>query len=211
MDGVGGIEAPASPAEALVAECLGPGMRQRLLAFARRFVTDASEAEDVVQEVLLHAGDVPPHIVAIGRTNSWLLRICRHLAIDHARSRRVRRAVWAPMPDDAREWARPERHRPLPRSARRFLLKRRAPVAPRAPVSLRDLPAHSRLLMSLYYEKGYSQSTICSMTGLSMPVLRVRLFRARGTLMEQALRPRPGRSDTRNQNPLAEASRSWER
>jgi RNA polymerase sigma factor (sigma-70 family) len=184
MDGVGGIEAPASPAS--VAESLGPVMRQRLLSFARRFVLDASEAEDVVQEVLLRAGEVPEHIALIGRADSWLLRVCRHLAIDHVRSRRVRRAVWAPMPDEAEGWTHPERHGPVPRDARRFVLKRRAP-APRAPVTLRDLPAHVRLLMSLYYEKGYSQSTICSMTGLTTPALRVRLFRARGTLMEKAL------------------------
>ena len=190
MDGVGGMEAPASAAGAHVAECLGPVMRQRLLNFARRFVPDASEAEDVVQEVLLRAGEVPEHITLIGRTDSWLLRVCRHLAIDHVRSRRVRRAVWAPMPDDADTWTPPERPRserwgPVARGARRFVLRRRTP-APRARVTLRDLPAHSRLLMSLYYERGLSQSAICSMTGLTTPALRVRLFRARGELMQQA-------------------------
>ncbi|MHC4845030.1 MAG: sigma factor-like helix-turn-helix DNA-binding protein, partial [Planctomycetota bacterium] len=34
----------------------------------------------------------------------------------------------------------------------------------------------------LYYERGYSQATICRMTGLSASALRVRLFRARGAL-----------------------------
>jgi DNA-directed RNA polymerase specialized sigma24 family protein len=42
--------------------------------------------------------------------------------------------------------------------------------------------------MSLYYEKGFSQTTICRMTGLSASALRVRLFRARGSLVARALR-----------------------
>jgi len=193
MDGVGGMEAPALAAGAQVAECLGPAMRVRLIALARRFVLDASEAEDIAQETLIRASDVPPDVELAGRVDTWLLRVCRHVAIDHVRSRRSRRGVWAPMPDDAETWARPERHRHTlrdTRAMRRFCLRRWVPIVPRTPVSLRDLPAHARLIMSLYYEKGLSQPTICVMTGLSAPALRVRLFRARGALVEKALRVR---------------------
>jgi len=94
------------------------------------------------------------------------------------------------MPDDTEGLG--DAHDPAGRLAagarRRFRLRRRAPPEVRAVrVSLRDLPAHSRLLMSLYYEKGLSQPTICRMTGLSASALRVRLFRARGALVEKAL------------------------
>jgi DNA-directed RNA polymerase specialized sigma24 family protein len=40
--------------------------------------------------------------------------------------------------------------------------------------------------MVLYYERGLSQSTLCRLTGLSPSALRVRLFRARGVLAEEA-------------------------
>jgi RNA polymerase sigma factor (sigma-70 family) len=192
MDGVGGIEAP-SGLEGRLEECLGPAMRRRLEAFARRFVDDATDAEDIAQEVLARVSLDPLGLLAAERADSWLLRMCRHVAIDYVRSRRVRQAVWGPMPDDSEGLG--EERRATGRLAaegwRRFKLRRRAPPeasAARWRVSLRDLPAPSRLLMSLYYEKGLSQPTICRMTGLSPSALRVRLYRARGTLVETALR-----------------------
>jgi len=193
MDGVGGIEAPYG-LEGRLQECLGPEMRRRLEAFARRFVDDAIDAEDIAQEVLARVGLDPLGLLAAERADSWMLRMCRHVAIDHVRSRRVRQAVWAPMPEEPdvaglageSRWA----GRLAAEGWRRFRLRRRVPPeasAGRARVSLRDLPAPSRLLMSLYYEKGLSQPTICRMTGLSASALRVRLFRARGALVERAL------------------------
>jgi len=190
MDGVGGIEAPFGVEAARLEQLLGPAMRRRLEAFALRFVDDATEAEDIAQEVLLRVGLEPAGLLAAERADSWLLRMCRHVAIDHVRARRVRQAVWAPMPDENEGLG--EGRQVAGRAAsewRRFRLRRRAPPEARgARVSLRDLPAQSRLLMSLYYEKGFSQPTICRMTGLSASALRVRLFRARGSLVARALR-----------------------
>jgi RNA polymerase sigma-70 factor (ECF subfamily) len=164
----------ADAADASTAPCAthwhGKAMRDRLAAFARRFVGDAWEAEDIAQETLVRAGRSLDALRRDDRAEAWLFRICRHAAIDHVRSRRVRRGVWAPMPVDGEEWAVPAA--PTADAA--------APVG-RA-VDLRLLPAHHRLLMSLYYERGYSQATICRMTGLSASALRVRVFRARGAL-----------------------------
>jgi len=190
MDGVGGIEAPLGVEAARLQQLLGPAMRRRLEAFAHRLVDDATEAEDIAQEVLLRAGLDPAGLLAAERADAWLLRVCRHVAIDYVRARRVRQVVWAPMPDE-KEHPGEGRHAGGRAAAdwRRFKLRRRAPPEARgARVSLRDLPAQSRLLMSLYYEKGFSQPTICRMTGLSASALRVRLFRARGSLVTRAVR-----------------------
>ncbi len=84
---------------------LGPAMRRRLVAFARRFVKDRHEAEDVVQETLLRAGPGRRGLRVASRAEAWLFRICRHAAIDHVRARRVRRHVWAAMPEEAEDWA----------------------------------------------------------------------------------------------------------
>jgi RNA polymerase sigma-70 factor (ECF subfamily) len=150
----------------------GKAMRDRLAAFARRFVGDAWEAEDIAQETLVRAGRSLDALRRGDRAEAWLFRICRHAAIDHVRSRRVRRGVWAPMPADGEDWAMP--------AAPDAEAVPSGPIA--RPVDLRTLPAHHRLLMSLYYEQGWSQATICRMTGLSPSALRVRLFRARGAL-----------------------------
>lgn len=171
----------------------GAAMRQRLAAFARRFVGDAWEAEDIAQETLVRAGRGLGALRRSDRAEAWLFRICRHAAIDHVRSRRVRRGVWASMPLDGEEWAVPAapesddgigawpgRRDDASLHAADGSASGHGCVAPL--VDLRALPAHHRLLMSLYYERGFSQSKICRMTGLSASALRVRLFRARGVL-----------------------------
>jgi len=148
-------------------EWLGPAMSQRLATFARRFVRDAGEAEDIAQEALMRAKEHLHSLRSADRAEAWLFRICRHAAIDHARSRRVRRAVWAPMPADGGP-------PPVPAPAER--------PAPPVRLDLRALPSHQRLLVSLHYERGLSHPTLCRMTGLLPSALRVRLFRARGAL-----------------------------
>lgn len=142
-----------------------PEVRDRLVSFARRFVGDRGEAEDIAQETLMRAATGRATLRSRERAEAWLFRICRHAAIDYVRARRVRRGVWAPMSDEIEAWA-------TSGSAGRAV----------RPVDLRRLPAHHRLIMALYYERGLSQPTLCRMTGLSASALRVRLFRARGTL-----------------------------
>ena len=148
-------------------EWLGPAMSQRLATFARRFVRDPGEAEDIAQEALMRAKENLRSLRSADRAEAWLFRICRHAAIDHARARRVRRAVWAPMPADGGP---PPVLEPAERPAH--------PVR----LDLRALPSHQRLLVSLHYERGLSHPTLCRMTGLLPSALRVRLFRARGAL-----------------------------
>jgi len=91
-------------------------------------VDDATEAEDIAQEVLLRAGLDPAGLLAAERADAWLLRVCRHVAIDYVRARRVRQAVWGPMPDE-NEHAGEDRRAGSRAAAdwRRFKLRRRAP------------------------------------------------------------------------------------
>ena len=152
-----------------------PELRRRLVAFARRFVRDAGEAEDIAQETLFRAASGRARLRSAERAEAWLFRICRHAAIDHVRSRRVRRAVWSAMTSEIEGWATPTDAEPQ---------DPRVPIRP----DLFALPAHHRLLIVLYYERGLSQATISRMTGLSPSALRVRLFRARGVLANGALR-----------------------
>ena len=178
-----GAAVAAGPGSAAEAHVPGREVQRRLLAFARRFLSDRTEAEDVMQEALLRARHALPRLRSPDREEAWLFRICRHAAIDHRRARRVRQRVWLPLTDERAERVFVS---PAPSS-----LAERTGV--RAARTLRALPAHHRVLMSLHYERGLPQGTICQLTGLSTSALRVRLFRARGSLnARQPLEPENG-------------------
>jgi len=147
---------------------IGPELNQRLVSFAQRFVGDHHQAEDVAQETLVRARRGWSRRRDPSRTEAWLFRICRHTAIDLVRWQRVRRGVWTQMPDEGLRLARaPE---PVV-----------APWLPRG--VLRALPATQRLLLEMHYGLGLRQPSICRFTGLTAAALRVRLHRARGTLV----------------------------
>jgi RNA polymerase sigma-70 factor (ECF subfamily) len=162
-----------------------PSTRRRLEAFARRFVGDASEAEDIAQEALIRAGARLGSLRRAEAAEAWLFRICRHAAIDHVRMRAVRRGVWAAMPEHGEDQVADEGD-PAERLGHDASDALDAPSSTHGAALLHALPAHHRLLMSLYYEHGLSQATICRMTNLSPSALRVRLFRARGALLARA-------------------------
>jgi RNA polymerase sigma-70 factor (ECF subfamily) len=175
-------------------------MRRRLVAFARRFVKDPHEAEDIVQEVLLRAEDGQASLRSDARAEAWLFRICRHAAIDHVRSRRVRRGVWACMPEEADDWAVPAD--PEGPSARATGLGE-ACRREREPLALGVVPAHQRLLLELHYGRGLCQALLSRLSGLSSSALRVRLYRARRRLAHEAGDPRraaPGVRDPVNRS-----------
>jgi RNA polymerase sigma-70 factor (ECF subfamily) len=151
---------------------LDPGLRERLVAFARRHVGEG-DAEDLAQETLVRVGRNLGRLRSEARADAWMFRICRHAAIDHLRSRKVRRGLWVDLPVDVADWAVAPEAELAPRGV--------APERPALP-DLEDLPAHQGLLLSLHHVRGLSQARLCLLTGLTAPALRVRLFRARRVL-----------------------------
>lgn len=147
-------------------------MRERLLRYARQLVGDAGEAEDLAQETLLRVSQGLGSLRSRARVDGWMFRICRHVAIDHLRRRRVRRHLWARLPMEVGELDPP------------------APAEPGAADStdLAALSAHQRVLVALHHVRGLPQPTLCRMSGLTPPALRVRLFRARRHLRERVAR-----------------------
>lgn len=160
------LEANDGDPESMRAWMLLDTTRTRLIGFARRFLGELQEAEDVVQETLVRAGVALPRLRSRDRLEAWLFRICRHAAIDRVRARRVRKDIWGSLPEELEPSAAPE------------------PEPPRQlPAELLDrLPPHQRLLLHLHHDRGLSQARLCALSGLSAPALRVRLYRARQRL-----------------------------
>lgn len=141
-------------------------LRRRLLRYAQHLVGDAADAEDLAQETLLRVSQGVGRLRSRERVEGWMFRICRHVAIDHLRHRRVRRHLWASLPVELGE---------LPGEP-----PREAPDL--SPTDLSGLPAAQRVLVALHHVRGVPQPVLCRMAGLSPSALRVRLFRARRQL-----------------------------
>ena len=60
-----------------------------LYSLAVRIVLDSGVAEEVVQDVFLRIWRSAPSYVESGSLSSWMVLICRRLAIDHLRQRRA--------------------------------------------------------------------------------------------------------------------------
>src|ERR1022692_862079 len=61
--------------------------RRRLGAFVRRQVSDASDAEDIVQEVFAELLEAYRLMQPIERVGAWLVRVARNRIIDRFRAR----------------------------------------------------------------------------------------------------------------------------
>lgn len=145
------------------------GLHRRLVGYARRFVGDHAEAEDIAQDTWMRA---VRHALPAERPEAWLFRVCRHAAIDHVRARRVRKPVWR----QAAEPGSLEAPAPEPVGAE---------PSPRLGSLLREhgrLSPSQRLLLDLHYGRTVPQPALCRMAGLEPSALRVRLFRARRAL-----------------------------
>ncbi|WP_193759519.1 RNA polymerase sigma factor [Burkholderia gladioli] len=94
-------------------------LRRRLLALARRWLADGSEAEDLVQDTYLRTatGDLPP--TAAGH-EAWLVTVLRHLCIDVLRRRERYRDPGAPRPRPAAPGSTRRHHEQLVEQARRL-------------------------------------------------------------------------------------------
>ena len=75
--------------------------RGRLLAYIRRFIADAAEAEDIVQESLYELVLAYRMMQPVEQAGAWLARVARNRIIDRFRRRSSRpRAVAAPADEE---------------------------------------------------------------------------------------------------------------
>lgn len=129
-------------------------------------------AEDLTQDVFLSAYRALGRLPEDANESAWLFTIARNRALQELRRRRILR--WLPLarPNDDEDDIHPHTEQPLADTVAERDRLRRAMAA----VPPKDLAC---LLLSV---DGHSYSEVAQITGLSLPAVRARIFRARDRL-----------------------------
>jgi len=138
----------------------------RVLGLTTRILADTQEAEDILQEVFLHAWRNPSNYDAgRGSLLTWILILARSRAIDRVRSLRRRgRDLQVDLND-----------RPIASEEdieRRAGLRQEERAIHRV---LSEMPADQRRAIELAYFGGYTQTEIASLTGAPLGTVKTRL------------------------------------
>ena len=153
----------------------------RIFATARRYARRESEVEDVVQEVWIKAYQKLGTFRGEAPFEHWLMRLAVRTCYDFLRKHQhSKEATFSDLSEAEQGWL--ERFAAQPDSgderanAARLLVER----------ILEQLPAPSRLVITLLEIEDRSIKEIADLTGWSVPLVKVRAFRARA-LMRKAL------------------------
>jgi RNA polymerase sigma-70 factor, ECF subfamily len=149
--------------------------RQALLDHIRSIVKNPTEAEDVLQEVLVKAHQSIGQLRAEGALTAWLFRIATHLGIDHLRrhSRQPEVALDVDPKDlpsedgEAPGLERVVEQQEMSACVQRFLL---------------DLPSVYRTVLLLHDLDGLTAVEIASSLAITVENAKIRLHRARAAL-----------------------------
>lgn len=141
-----------------------------LLALARRVLGSTADAEEVLQEVFVHAWNkADSYDRERSSVSTWLALITRSRAIDRLRSRRVADRVV----DSARQEA-PAAYESPRASAAVLVRERRARIA----TALGELPSEQRQVIELAYFQGLTQSEIARQEDIPLGTVKTRTLLA---------------------------------
>ena len=149
----------------------------RLFATARRYARRESEVEDIVQEVWLKAFTRLKTFRGEAPFEHWLMRLAVRVCFDFLRGHQRNREM--PMTDLTEaedDWL--ERFAAQPESAEEHAAAARLLVAR----VLEMLPPAGRLIITLLEIEQRSVKEIAALTGWSVPLVKVRAFRARAAM-----------------------------
>jgi RNA polymerase sigma-70 factor (ECF subfamily) len=149
----------------------------RVFATARRYAKRESEVEDIVQEVWLKAFQKLASFRGEAPFEHWLMRLAVRTCYDFLRGhQRNREASFSELTDSEDDWL--DRFVSQPESAvedsdaARQLVER----------VLEQLSPAARLVITLLEIEDRSVKEISKLTGWSVPLVKVRAFRARGEM-----------------------------
>ena len=149
----------------------------RLFATARRYARRESEVEDIVQEVWLKAFQKLSSFRGEAPFEHWLMRLAVRTCYDFLRGhQRNRETTFSELTEPEGDWL--ERFVSQPddasenAAAARLLIER----------VLEQLPPPARLVITLLEIEDRSVKEISKLTGWSVPLVKVRAFRARAEM-----------------------------
>src|SRR5262249_23298669 len=146
----------------------------RLFATARRYARRESEVEDIVQEVWLKAFQKLQSFRGEAPFEHWLMRLAVRTCYDFLRAhQRNREATLADLSEAENDWL--ERFVQQPDNASEDAAAARQLVER----VLEQLSPPARLIITLLEIEDRSVKEIAQVTGWSLPLVKVRAFRAR--------------------------------
>ena len=175
-----------SDAEIIQAVLLGDSARfellvqryqSRLFAMARRYARRDSEVEDIVQEVFIKAYHKLASFRGQAPFEHWLMRLAVRTCYDFLRvHQRNREMSFADMAPEEADW--------LDKIMSQPVADRYAAAAARQLVAkvMEQLSPPARLVITLLEIEERSVKEISALTGWSVPLVKVRAFRARAEM-----------------------------
>ena len=149
----------------------------RVFATARRYARRESEVEDIVQEVWLKAFERLRSYRAEAPFEHWLMRLAVNACYDSLRShQRNRETTFAELTDPEEDWldrfvSHPDTAEENADAARQLIQRVMERLSPAA-----------RLIITLLEIEERSVKEIAQLTGWSVPLVKVRAFRARAEM-----------------------------
>ena len=149
----------------------------RLFATARRYARRESEVEDIVQEIWLKSFNKLNSFRGDAPFEHWLMRLAVRTCYDFLRGhQRNREATFTDLSEPEDDWL--ERCAAQPESASEHADAARQLVAR----LLEQLSPPARLIITLLEIEDRSVKEIAELTGWSVPLVKVRAFRARAEM-----------------------------
>jgi RNA polymerase sigma-70 factor (ECF subfamily) len=150
----------------------------RVFATARRYARLESEVEDIVQEVFIKAFHKLPGYRGEAPFEHWLMRLAVRTCYDFLRSHQRRReTAFADLSEQEQDWL------------ERFVTEPGTPSANAAAAArelvrrlFAQLSPPARLVLTLLELEDRSVKEIAELTGWSVPLVKVRAFRARAQM-----------------------------
>jgi RNA polymerase sigma-70 factor (ECF subfamily) len=149
----------------------------RLFATARRYARRESEIEDIVQEIWAKAFQKLESFRAEAPFEHWLMRLAVRTCYDFLRAHQRRReATFSDLSDDEEDWL--DRFAASPADASESATAAKELVDR----VLAQLSPPARLIITLLEIEDRSVKEIAELTGWSVPLVKVRAFRARAEM-----------------------------
>ena len=158
----------------------------RLFATARRYARRESEVEDIVQEIWLKSFNKLNSFRGDAPFEHWLMRLAVRTCYDFLRGhQRNREASFTDLSDPEDNWL--ERCAAQPESTSEHAEAAKQLVAR----LLEQLSPPARLIITLLEIEDRSVKEIAQLTGWSVPLVKVRAFRARAEMRKLLARVAP--------------------